>query len=170
MLFTKKDGSLKKTEQQTESLRIYRGNSFNIDQPKEWQDRTIHTLIGPIEDDIQHNILITIDENVPFDSLLDYADWQITAMEESLKGCRLLKREEILLNNGLPAYRAVFRWYPSDSLRVYQDHIFVLVDKTAYKLTTTFTKKTRKTLGPAVERILLSFQPEKASEKMKDGY
>jgi hypothetical protein len=119
--------------------------------------------VGPVEDGIQHNLIIIVEEDVPFDSLLEYADWQIVALEAELKGCRLLKREEISLANGIPAYRAIFRWYPTDELRVYQEQIFVLVGETGYKLTTTFTKKTRKTLGPQVERILLNFQPEKVS-------
>lgn len=124
-------------------------------------DKTIYTLAGPVEDGIQHNILITIEEDVEFDSVVDYADFHITAMEEELKGYIVLNREEMSLANGLPAYRAIYRWYPTDEMCIYQEQIFVLADGTAYKLTTTFTKKTRKTLGPQVERILMSFQPDK---------
>jgi len=78
----------------------------------------------------------------------------------SLKSFILLKQDEIILSNGFPAYKIVFRWYPAENIRLYQEQIFVLSDKTAYKLTSSFTKKTRKTLGPQIERILMSFSPK----------
>ena len=148
-------------ESQRDLQRIYRGNGFTINQPEGWEDKTIYTLTGPMEDGIQHNILITIEEDVEFESVSDYADFHITAMEEELKGYTVLKREEISLDNGLPAYRAIYRWYPTDEMCIYQEQMFVLANGTAYKLTTTFTRKTRKTLGPQIERILMSFKPEK---------
>jgi hypothetical protein len=82
-------------------------------------------------------------------------------MTEELKSCRLLKQAPITLATGLQAYQAIFRWYPTDELRLYQEQIYVLVDKTGYVITASFTKKTRKTLGPQVERMMLSFKPEK---------
>ena len=148
-------------ESQRDLQRIYRGNGFTINQPEGWEDKAIYTLTGPMEDGIQHNILITIEEDVEFESVSDYADFHITAMEEELKGYTVLKREEISLDNGLPAYRAIYRWYPTDEMCIYQEQMFVLANGTAYKLTTTFTRKTRKTLGPQIERILMSFKPEK---------
>jgi hypothetical protein len=161
MLFSSGDDSLEETKQQRGASRIYQGNSFTINQPEGWVDKTVYTITGTMEDGIQHNILITIEEDVEFDSVADYADFHITAMEEELKGYIVLKREETSLDNGLPAYRAIYRWYPTDEMCIYQEQMFVLADGTAYKLTTTFTKKTRKTLGPQVERILMSFQPGK---------
>ena len=71
----------------------------------------------------------------------------------------LLKKGNKTLTNGMPAYEAIFRWYPSEDLRIYQHQIFVLHKNNGYKLTTSFTKKTRKILGPQVERIMLSFNP-----------
>ncbi len=161
MVLFRRDNNHTPPEQQSHSPRIYQGNGFTVNQPEGWVDKTVYTLTGPLEDGIQHNILVTIEEDVEFDSIVDYADFHITAMEEELKGYTVLKREEISLDNGLPAYRAIFRWYPTDEMCIYQEQMFVLADGAAYKLTTTFTKKTRKTLGPQVERILMSFQPGK---------
>jgi hypothetical protein len=139
---------------------LFRGHGFTLNLPDGWQDKTIYTLTGPVEDGIQHNVIINIEPDAPFDKVVDYADWQIMSLEEQLKGCRLLKKDKIKLANGMEAYRAVFSWYPSDVLHVYQYQIFVLVNKTGYKLTATFSKKTFKTLGPQVERMMLSFNPE----------
>jgi len=142
---------------------IFQGNGFTINQLADWQDKTIYTLTGPVTDGIQHNVVINIDKDVPFDSLSDYADFQIRSLEEELKSCMLLKRGETKLNNGTEAYEAIFKWYPVNEFRIYQHQIYILIDKTAYKLTASFTKKTRQTLGPQVERMMLSFNPEKSS-------
>jgi hypothetical protein len=66
------------------------------------------------------------------------------------------------LDNGTEAYEAIFKWYPVNEFRIYQHQVYILIDKTAYKLTASFTKKTRQTLGPQVERMMLSFNPEKS--------
>ncbi len=161
MVLFRRDDKNTPSEQRSLSSRTYQGNGFTVNQPEGWVDKTIYTLTGPMEDGIQHNILVTIEEDVEFDSAADYADFHITAMEEELRGYTVLKREETSLDNGLPAYRAIYRWYPTDEMCIYQEQMFVLADGTAYKLTATFTKKTRKTLGPQVERILMSFQPDK---------
>ena len=137
----------------------YNGNEFTMNLYDDWKDKTIFTIAGPVSDGVQHNIIIMVDYDLEVDNLRDFADWNISTLENELKGCRLLKQGEISLTNGLPAYKAVFRWYPTEELRIYQEQIFILVDKTGYKLTASFTKKTRKILGPQVERMMLSFQP-----------
>lgn len=139
--------------------KVFQGNSFTISLYEGWQDKTVYTIAGPVTDGIQHNITIMVDHDVQADNLRDFADWNVATLENELKGCRLLKKGEITLANGLPAYKAIFSWYPTEELRIYQEQIYLLVDKTGYKLTASFTKKTRKTLGPQVERMMLSFNP-----------
>ena len=103
--------------------------------------------------------MITVEENIPFNSLFDYADWHIRTLEAELKGCRLLKKDKRSLANGLPAYEAIFSWFPEEHLRILQQQLFVLVGKTGYKMTASFTEKTRQTLGPIVEKMMLSLSP-----------
>jgi hypothetical protein len=143
----------------TNPIGLYQGNLFTINLYEDWEDKTVYTIAGPVTDGIQHNIVITVDPEVQADNLRDFADWNIAALQNELKGCRLLLQEKIALANGLPAYRAIFRWYPTEDLRIYQEQIYVLVEKTGYRLTASFSKKTRKTLGPQVERMMLSFNP-----------
>ena len=140
----------------------YQANTFALSCLDQWQDKTIYTLAGPVVDSIQHNLLITVGENVPFANVRELAEWQINAMEQELKSCKLLKKGSIALANGLPAFQAIFAWFPTDGLKVYQEQIFVLAEGCAYTLTATFSKKTRKTLGPQVERMMLSFEPVKS--------
>lgn len=150
-------------QQVKDKTKPYQGNGFTLDQLEDWEDKTIYTLTGPVTDDIQHNVIITVDKDPAADNVLEYADLQISTLEKELKSCLLLKRGEIKLTNGTGAYEAIYSWYPTDELRIYQHQIFVLVEKTAYKMTASFTKKTRQTIGPAVVRMMLSlnFPPKK---------
>ena len=140
----------------------FQGNGFTLNQLEEWEDKTIYTLTGPVTDNIQHNVILTIDKEPLFDDVVEYADFHIKTLEKELKSCILLKRGETKLTNGTEAYEAIFSWYPTDEVRIYQHQIFVMMDKLAYKMTASFTKKTRQTIGPAVERMMLSLNfPEK---------
>jgi hypothetical protein len=150
--------------QQTGATTGFRGNKFTIEMPSGWEDKTIYTISGPVEDEIQHNIVINVGEDVEVDSVTELADLQIESLEMQLQGFHMLKRGEITLNNGQEAYEAIYRWEPTNVKRLYQRQIYVLAGKTAYTLTSTFSKKTRKTRGPEVHRILMSFQPEVRDE------
>lgn len=155
---------MKNTRRPSEkTVSTYRGNGFTIDQTDGWQDKTIYTLAGPIEDEIQHNVVINVEYDVDIDTVIGLANRQIESLEMQLQGCRILKRGETTLNSGQEAYEAIFRWDPTDVNRFYQRQIYVLSGTAAYTLTTTFSKKTRKTRGPEVGRILMSFRPEQFS-------
>lgn len=139
---------------------LYRGHGFSLQMDDGWQDKTIYTLIGPVTDGVQHNIMVQPDNEAEGMSLADYADWQIRTLEEQIRGCRVLLRQQVTLASGLPAYRAIFSWYPSEHQRIIQEQIYIVAGTKAYRLTATFTKKTRKTIGPAIERMMLSFAPQ----------
>jgi len=158
MLFRKRDDTPKTVYPPIDPFRAYQGNGFTIRQPEGWEDKTIHTIYGPVKDSIQHNIIITVEENVNCNSLTDYAEIQISSLEQQLTGCRLLKREKITMENNTPAYKVVFRWEPINQSRIYQEQLYIIVGSKAYKITTSFSRKTRKTLGPEIERIMFSFQ------------
>lgn len=137
----------------------YRADTFAIDLYEEWQDKTVFILGGPATDDVQHNVTVTVGRDVEAESLIDFADWQIKSLEEALKGCRLLLKDRVELDCGLPAFRAIFVWWPTEERRLYQEQFYVLHEGRGFVLTASFTKKTRKTLGPKVERIMRSFNP-----------
>jgi len=125
---------------------VFQGNGFTVNQLEEWEDKTIYTITGPVTDGIQHNVIITVDNENTIDNLQDYAEWQIKTLEEELKGCTLLKKGETELTNGAEAYEAIFSWYPLDDYRIYQHQVYTFHEKKAYKLTASFTKKTRQTI------------------------
>jgi hypothetical protein len=138
----------------------YQANDFKLKLLEDWQDKTIYTLTGPVTDGIQHNVIINLDKEVEFDNLEDYAESQIKSLETELKGCTLLKKGETKLTNGTPAYEAIFKWFPVEDVRIYQHQIYVLINKVAFKMTASFTKKTRQIIGPSVVRMMLSFNPD----------
>ena len=137
----------------------YRADRFTFALGEDWTDETVYTLGGPVTDGVQHNITIHIEPGVQAAGLLDYAEEQVQGLNDELTGFRLLKEDQVELSSGLAAYRAIFVWYPAQDQRLYQEQLYVLHQQTGYTLTATFTKKTRKTLGPQVERIMLSFTP-----------
>ena len=131
----------------------YEADSFSIKLYEEWQDKTVYVLGGPATDDVQHNITVTVGKDVEVEALIDFADWQVKSLEQTLKGCRLLLKDRVELLCGLPAYRAVFVWYPAEEKRIYQEQLYVLYEGRGYTLTASFTKKTFRTLGPRVEAL-----------------
>lgn len=153
-----KPETLKPTQSQPDKTKLYQGNGFTLNQLDDWEDNTIYTLMGPVTDGIQHNFILTIDKDPAPDNLVEYAELHIKALEKELKACMLLKKGPTKLADGTDAYEAIFSWYPTDQIKIYQHQIFFFAEKIAYKMTASFTKKTRKTIGPAVERMMLSIK------------
>jgi hypothetical protein len=153
-----------RNEMEEKTIRLaenrFRGNSFTLNIYDEWKDKTIYTIAGPSSDEMAHNILVTMDNESGFDNTYDYADWQIESLVSNLPACMLLKQGKKMLDCGIPAYEAVFRWLPIDEKKIYQQQIYVVYDKTGYTLTASFSKKTKKIYGPMVQRMMLSFNPQ----------
>ena len=146
--------------QQPSEPAVYRADAFRLLRPEGgWQDSSVYTITGPTIDDVTHNITVNIDDEVEADSVYDFAAQEIALLEPQLEGFRLLVDDPIELDCGEPAYRAIFCWYPEDDLKLYQEQIYVLPDERGYTLTASFTRNTRKQLGAAVERMMLSFTP-----------
>jgi len=138
---------------------LFYADDFALRLQDGWQNETVYVLEGPMEDDLQHTIQIDVDPDAGNIAVIDYADMQIKGQKNTVKGCRLLMKRFTKLDNEMRAYRAILVWYPTEERRVYQDQFFVVHDGVGYRLTANFTKKTRKTLGPKVERAFRSFDP-----------
>ncbi len=156
-LFSKGSNS-EEESQPAKQPSIYQGDGFTIERPEGWKQNTVHLLLGPVVDSIQHSIIVTADEELDCKLLSDYAEMQVTALEQQLIGYRLLKREDISLADGTPAHKIVFRWDPTDQFPIYQEQIYVFVDGMGYKITASFSRKTRKIYGKEMEKIMLSFK------------
>ncbi len=148
------------------SEELHRADAFQVQRPgDDWQKGTIHTLVGPTVDGVTHNIMINTTPDIEVDSLYEFAAKGIALLEAELEGVRILVNDSIELDCGIPAYRVILLWYPSDDQRLYQEQLFVLQEDRGYTLTTTFTRETRKQLGETVERMMRSFTPTAALQE-----
>ncbi len=143
---------------------VYQADAFTLDMREGWYDRTAFVIEGPHEHDLQHTLTINVDDTVGAIPLIEYATVQLQTQVDTLRGCRLLREGHTRLQDETVAYQATFMWYPTDERRLYQEQLMAVHEGMGYKLTATFTKKTRKTLGPAVMRAMRSFQPGVAEE------
>lgn len=134
-------------------------NRFGLTLPPGWQDESVFRFQGPEEDGIQHHIIVTIGNDIGME-LERWAGTCIQALENELQGFRELKRGGVVLNDQTPAYEFVYRWTPMEDREIYQRVIYVLRNGTGYMLTASFSKKTWKTFGPVVDKILMSFTPD----------
>lgn len=131
---------------------------FRIDLPPEWQETTIYTFQGPEENGVRHQILVTVETPPEPDDLEGYAALRIRTLTSALQAYQELKRGPIQLANGLPAYELVCRWAPLEDRTVYQRILYVIAGGNGYSLVATFSKKSWKTYGLQVDRILKSFR------------
>jgi hypothetical protein len=132
-------------------------NRFMLKIPPDWEDKTVYAFEGPEEDGIKHNIIVTIENNVDIPGLVQYAEMGINTVAKELQGYQELKRGQLKLDNQLSAYEVVYKWNPVNGREIYQRVIYLLYKNTGYLLTATFSKKTWKTKGPEVHKILMSF-------------
>lgn len=131
---------------------------FSLNLPGGWKDQSVYRFVGPEEDGVQHNLMITVEPDVAFTDVNRYAENNIQAVEGSLQGYHELKRGTVMLDSGKPAYEIVYKWSPLKERTVYQRVLYHLEGTTGYTLTASFSKKTWKIKGPQIDRILRSFQ------------
>lgn len=134
-------------------------NRFKIELPDGWEDQTIHYFMGPDESGLQHSLSLQVDPQPNTDDLGEYARERIDQALESIPGAEVLKEEEKQLPNGALAYEVVYKWAPSEDKVVFQKLVFVKHGKTMYNFNGTFTKKTIKTIGVEVDRMIAAFVP-----------
>ena len=134
-------------------------NRFKIELPDGWEDQTVHYFMGPEESGLQHSLSLQVDTQPDTDELADYARERIAQVLESIPGVEILKEDEKQLPGGVPAYEAVYKWAPSEDKVVFQKMVFVKHNDVMYNFNATFTKKTIKTLGVEVDRMIAEFIP-----------
>lgn len=132
---------------------------FQIELPEAWEDRTVYMFMGPDDSGIQHLMQLVIDDEVVGVELSEYARQRIDAAMESLQGAEILKEEEKTLPNGNTVYEMVYKWVPVEGQINFNRVVYMINDGIGYTFSANFSKKTIKTIGVEVERIINSFQP-----------
>jgi len=132
---------------------------YNITFPDGWEDQTVYTFKGPDDSGVQHNLVLIIDNEVGGVNLNTYAKLRLDSIKGNLPGFELLGEREKSLKSGVPAYEIVYKWAPGDDKMLFQKQVFMIIDGKAYNFTSSFSKKTIKTIGAQVDEIIDSFAP-----------
>jgi len=134
-------------------------NQFRIDLPDGWEDRTAYQYMGPDDSGIQHILQLVIDPDVEGADLNEYARTRFDAAMSSLQGAEVLKQEEKTLPGGRQVFECVYKWVPVDGRIMFNKVVYMIIGKSGYTFSANFSKKTIKTIGVEVDRIIDSFTP-----------
>ena len=134
-------------------------NQFRIDLPDGWEDRTVYLYMGPDDSGVQHMMQLIVDPDTGGVDLAEYARNRIDAVMVSLQGAEILKEEEKILDNGRTVYECVYKWVPVDGQIMFNKVVYMIMGKSGYTFSANFSKKTIKTIGVEVDRIIDSFMP-----------
>lgn len=140
------------------------GAPFQIKLPPDWEDQTIYTYMGPEDSGVQHLLTLVVDKSAGKTELADYVRERRDLTLNTMPGMEMLKEEQKTLDSGFPAVEIVFKWIPSDESIIYRKQVFLIVDEIGYIFSANFSKKTIKTIGTEVDRIINSFNPKPESE------
>ncbi len=130
---------------------------FTLELPGGWEDETIYTYKGPDDSGVQHRITLVIDRATDADSVEEFARPRIDAVMATLQGAEILKDEPKELASGIPAYECVYKWIPAGGDARFVRNVYLLAGRTGYAFSGAFSKKTLKTIGVEMDRILESF-------------
>ncbi len=136
-----------------------RNNQFRIELPDGWEDRTVHQFLGPEDSGVQHVLNLVVDPNAQTDDVGDYARDRIDQVIESMPAAEILKEGEKTLANGVEAYEVVYKWVSPNGNVTFQKLVYMIRDGVAYAFSSNFSKKTIKTIGVEVDKIIESFEP-----------
>ncbi len=135
-------------------------NQFSINLSEGWEDQTVFTYLGPTESGVQHNLIISVDPDIPKKiDVRTYAYMQLGTSRIQLPGFVMLKEDEKILRCGIEGFEAVYKYRPSNEKTVYQKQLFLTIEGKGYAFTSTFSKKTMQTFSHEVNEMIESFIP-----------
>jgi hypothetical protein len=137
-------------------------NLFAIRIAEGWVDETIYTIMGPEEDGVKHNLVITVDRE--FDTkemtLKDAAFLRIESLKQHLNGLEILNEtEKMLPQSERTIYEVVYKFVQNENKPVFQKQVYLIDKKCLYIFVSSYTKKTIKTLGTLVDGMIDTFTP-----------
>lgn len=133
--------------------------SFFFDLPKDWQDQTVYSFMGPEENGVQHILIMTVDRYPQSDNIDDYAISRISPMEGKFPGMEVLVDEEKTVNEDVPLYEYTFSWLPGGDLKFVEKYIFAFKEGCAFTFYIKFEKNTHKTVGNSIPKVIEAILP-----------
>ena len=101
-------------------------HGFRLDLPKGWEDQTVHFFMGPDDSGTQHTLTVLVDHYLQTDDLEEYARSQTDQYLQSLPGAELVRSEQVVLDNGAPAWEAVCKTVPAENQIVFLKRVYVM--------------------------------------------
>jgi hypothetical protein len=129
-------------------------NRFNFKLPDGWQDETVHRFKGPEDSGVEHALTLVVDRSAGRAKVEDYARERIDASMEAMQPSEILNEGPKQLGSGVSAYEAVIKWVPVDDEIIFRKLTFVIDSGTGLMFAANFSKKTIKTIGHDVDRII----------------
>jgi hypothetical protein len=129
---------------------------LSFDVPRDWQDRTVVAYAAPGADGATAaNLVMTRDELDEDEDFEGYADRQLAALAQRLKGFALEKRAKLEIG-GRPAIGLSFVSRGANGMLVQRLTIVALPDRKIAAFTTTVPERDAEQLDPLFDHILAS--------------
>lgn len=133
----------------------YDARDVAFDVPRHWDDKTMVAFSAPPRPDqaTAPNLVMTRDRLAPGDTLVGYADKQLSELSKRLQGFELMGRSERTLG-GQPALSLHFEWVGQAGPLEQRLVIVTGRRRQLYCFTATVAKADAEQLEPLFERIL----------------
>lgn len=135
---------------------LYQANSFTIETPNDWQDRSIITFVAPNQTgEFAPNVVITREAIDVKLTIEDYANRQFAIAQREIAGIKIIEQNNVTLG-GKPAIETIQN-LSANNLALRQLQIFVLLDREICVITCTATVGNFNQNLPRFRKILESF-------------
>jgi hypothetical protein len=139
-------------------------NNIFLDLPDGWENQTVYTYMGPDDSGVQHILTLVVDDKVEGYSLSDFAGQRIDTVKDTMQSITVLKDEPKELPSGRVVHEFVYKWIPTDDKIIFQKVVYLMLDDIGYTFSCNFSKKTIKTIGLQVDKIIDSFNRAEEAE------
>jgi len=134
-------------------------NRFQFDLPSGWEDQTVYFFRGPKVDEREHRLMLTIDRHLQESDVTAFARRRTRPIIDSLQGLEVLKDEETSRPGCYPSWEFVYRWIPSEEVKIYKKYVFVLRGGYGFSFEIEFSKMSYKMLGEQVKKVIEDLLP-----------
>lgn len=134
-------------------------NRFEFKLPAGWEDQTAYTFKGPDDGDLSHSIVLIVDRKLQHDSVDSFAREKTRPILDALQGIDVLKDEETTVPGCNPSYDFYYKWIPSEEKIIFQKYVFVIADGMGFCFAAQFSKRTLKTVGAMMKKVVESVLP-----------
>jgi len=128
--------------------------ALQIELPDGWEDQTVHFFMGPEESGMQHTLTVMVDPAPDTRDLAEYSERYTPRWVEALPNSELLSDQPQQLEGGSSCWSVVCKSIPAERQILLHKRWYLLVNKTGFICTASFTKRTIKTIGVDVERTV----------------